>query len=138
MVGRLVQHEEVRWIIEHPRHAQPRLLAAGKHATALVDIHAGKAETARERAQRALRRMRKRAFQRLEHGFVAVEQFHGVLGEIAHLHARADRDRAVIGVGSAGDQLQQGRFSGPVHAQNAPALLAADAEIEPLINDALP
>ncbi len=73
----------------------------------------------------------------MKYGLVAIEQFHRVLGEIAHLHTGTDRDRTIIGVGSAGNELQQGGFPGAVHAQNAPALLAADAEIEPIVNDPL-
>ncbi len=59
MVGRLVEHQEVRRVEQHLRHHQPRLLAARQHAAALLDVVAGEAEAAGERAQRRLPGLRK-------------------------------------------------------------------------------
>ena len=89
MVGRLVEHQEVRRVEQHLGHHQPRLLAARQHAALLLDLVAGKAEAAGQRPQRRLAGLRESVLQRLEHRAVAVEQVHGVLGEIAHLDAAA-------------------------------------------------
>src|SRR6185295_19447997 len=96
----------------------------------------GKTEAAGERAQATLAGLREGIFQRLEHRAFAVEQIHGVLGEVAHLDAAADRHRAVVGLGRAGYQLQQRRLAGAIDAHHAPPLPAADHEIEPLIDGA--
>ena len=53
MVGGLVEHQEVRRVVEHHRQHQPRLLAAGQHAHQLVHLVAREAEAAGQRAQRA-------------------------------------------------------------------------------------
>ena len=58
MIGRLVEHQEIRRIVQHLRHHQPRLLAAREHAAFLLDVVAGEAETAGERAQAALAGLR--------------------------------------------------------------------------------
>src|SRR6478752_5382889 len=57
-----------------------------------------------------------------------------MLGEIAHLDATADRDRALVRLARTRDELEQRRFSGAVDAHHAPALPAADHEIEPVID----
>ena len=85
----------------------------------------------------ALAGLRERVLQRLEHGALAVQQVHGVLREIAHLHAAADRDRAVVRLGGARHQLQQRGFAGAVDAHDAPALAAAHHEVQPLIDAAV-
>jgi predicted MFS family arabinose efflux permease len=100
MVGRLVEHQKIRRIEQHLRHHQPRLLAARQHPAFLLDVIAGKAEAAGQRAQRALPGLREGILQRLEHRALAVEQIHRVLGEVAHLHAAAERHRAVVGLGA--------------------------------------
>ena len=130
VVGGLVQHQQVGRIKQHLGHDQPRLLAAGQHAAGLFDIVAREAEAARQGAQGALARLGEGAVQRLEDRLLAVQQVHGVLGEIAHPDAGADADRALVGLGVAGHQLQQGRLAGAVGAQDAPALLAAHQEVE--------
>ena len=65
---------------------------------------------------------------------VAVEQFHRMLGKIAHLDAAADRHRALIRLARAGHQFQERRFAGAIDAHHAPALLAPDHEIQPFID----
>src|SRR6185437_11274186 len=66
VVGWLVEHEEIRWIVEHFRHHEARLLAARQHPASLLDIVAGKSEAAGERSQRALTGLRKSVLQRLK------------------------------------------------------------------------
>ena len=48
VVGRLIQHQEVRWLEQHPRHHQTGLLAAGQRADLLVDFVAGELKGAGE------------------------------------------------------------------------------------------
>jgi hypothetical protein len=134
MIRRLVEHEEVRRIVEHEREHEPRLLAAREHAAALVDRVPGKPERARERTEGTERGEWKRELQRLDHARARIEDLHRMLGEVAHLHARADRDRTGIRLGLPGDQAEQGRFSGAVHAHHAPALAAAQQQVEPVVD----
>ena len=42
VIRRLIQHQEIRRIQQHPGHHQPRLLAARQRANLLVHILAGK------------------------------------------------------------------------------------------------
>src|SRR5882757_931238 len=134
MVGRLIQHQEIRRIEQHDRHHQSRLLAARQHPAPLLDIVAGETEAAGQRAQRALPRLRERILQLLEDGALAIEQIHRVLGEIAHFDAAADRRRAVLGLARARDELEQLRLAGAVDTYHALALAAADREIETIID----
>ena len=136
VVGRLVEHEEIRRIVKHDRHDQPRLLAARQHAALLLDVVARKAEAAGERAQRTLAGLREGVLQRLEDAAVAVEQIHRVLGEIAHLDAGADGDVAGVRLRRARHQLQQRRLAGAVDAHHRPALAAAHLEVQPLVDAA--
>ena len=129
MVGRLVQHQKIRRIVEHLRHHKPRLLAARQHAAPLLHIVAGEAEAAGERPERTLACLRKRILQRLKHGALALQEIHGVLREVAHLHAAADRYRAVVRLGRTGHQFQKGRLARTVDAHDAPALPAAHLEV---------
>ena len=57
-----------------------------------------------------------------------------MLGEIAHLHARADRHLAVVGRGLAGHELEEGALAGAVHAHHTPALAAPDQEVEVVVD----
>ncbi len=59
VVGRLVEHQEVRRVVEHPRHGEPRLLAAGERADLLVHVVAGELKRAGEVTQRAETVLRK-------------------------------------------------------------------------------
>ena len=94
MVGGLVEHQKIGRVVEHARQHEPRLLAAREQPAALLDLVAGEAEAARERAQRADRRGRERGLERLEDGLVAVEHLHRLLREVAELHGGAQRDAA--------------------------------------------
>jgi hypothetical protein len=53
VVGRLVEHEEVRRVVEHLGEHQPRLLAAREHPAGLLHVVAREPEGPREAAQRA-------------------------------------------------------------------------------------
>ena len=134
MIGGLVEHQEVRRVEQHPRHGEPRLLAARQDPAALFDIVAGEPEAAGQGPERALAGLRKGILERLEDGALALEHIHGVLGEIAHLDAPADRNRPVVGIGRARHELQQRRLAGAVDAHDAPALPTPDGEIKPLVD----
>ena len=88
MVGRLVEHQQVRSIVEQSRHHHARFFTARKDAAELVDIAARKAETAAERLDRAYGRQRKRIFECFVDGLVRVQKLHRMLGEVAHPYAR--------------------------------------------------
>src|SRR5689334_15226679 len=57
-----------------------------------------------------------------------------MLGEIAHLDAAADRYRPLVRLARAGNELEQRRLAGAVDAHHAPALPAADHEIESVVD----
>ena len=92
VVGRLVEHEEVRRVEQHPRHHEARLLAARQRADLLVDVVAGELERAGEVPQRADRLVRKVLLQLLLDGEIRVEHVERLLREITHLQARAQLD----------------------------------------------
>jgi hypothetical protein len=77
-------------------HHQPRLLAARQHAAVLLDIVAGKAEAAGQRAQLPCPACGKALSSDSKIVSVAVQQVHRMLGEVAHLHAGADHHRALV------------------------------------------
>jgi len=101
------------------------------------DIVAGKSEAAGQRPQAPLARLRERILQRLEHRAFAVQEIHGVLREVTHLHAAAERHRAIVRRRRARHQFQQRGFSRTVDAHHAPAFPAADHEIQPVIDHPL-
>jgi hypothetical protein len=73
VVGGLIEHEEVGRVVEHARHHEPDLLAAGEQATALGGVVAREAERGGQRAQRADRRVRERLLERIPDRLVGVE-----------------------------------------------------------------
>src|SRR5262249_24809070 len=93
-------------------------------------------EAAGERAQRPLPGLREGILERLEHRALAVEQVHGVLGEVALLHALADAHAAVARRGRACHKLEKRRLAGAVDAHHAPALAAAHLEVEAVVDAA--
>ena len=107
VIGRLVEHQKVWWIEQHPGHDQARLLAAGQNAAGLFNIIAGKTEASRKGAQRALARLGKGAIEGLKNGLFALQHIHGVLSEIAHPDIGADADRALIGRNGPRHELQK-------------------------------
>jgi hypothetical protein len=68
---------------------------------------------------------------------LSAEVVHRVLGEVAELDRGADGHRAAVGLGLAGHHLQQGRLARAVLAHHAPALLAADHQVEAVVDDLL-
>jgi hypothetical protein len=130
VVGGLVEHEEVGRVVEHARHHQAHLLAAGEQPAALGGVVAREAERRGERAQRADRRVRERLLERLPDRLVAVEQLHRVLREVALHHGAAHGHAARVGRRDAGDELQERRLARAVRAHHAPALAAPDQQIE--------
>ena len=135
MVRRLVEHEKVRRVEHHPREHEARLLAAGEHAAALLDVVAAEAEGPEERAQRRDGRLRVGALEGLEHGARRVEHLHGVLREVPGLHARADGDGARVGPRLARHELEQSALARAVDAHDAPPLAAADEQVEAVVDD---
>ena len=135
VVGRLVQHEEVRRIVEHLGQDHARLLPSGEDAAPLVGLVPGEPEGAgRAPSSGADRRERERPLERLEHGLVGVEELHRVLREVPHLHARPHAHAAAVGLRLPGDELQERRFPGAVHPHHAPPFAPANEEVEPVVD----
>jgi hypothetical protein len=92
VVRRLVEHEEVRRVEQHPRHDEPRLLAARERPDLLVHLVSRELERSGEVAQDSHRLVRKVRLQLVLDRQVRVEQVQRLLGEVAHLQAaRAQR-----------------------------------------------
>src|SRR5207245_1265189 len=96
----------------------------------LLDVVAREAEDAGQRAEGADRGPGELADERVPDRGRRIEELHRVLGEVAELDARAERDAAAIRRGGAGDELEEGRLSCAVDAHHAPALRAPDEEVE--------
>jgi hypothetical protein len=90
MVGRLVEHQKIRRIVEHARQDDARLLATGQDAAALVHVVARETEGSEERLDRTERSLRVRGLERLQHGLIGVQDLHRVLREVAHLDAATE------------------------------------------------
>ena len=84
--------------------------------------------------QRADRLEREVLLQLLLDRQVGVEHVERLLREVAHLQARAERDRPFVGRDRAGDHLQQRRLAGAVLAHHAPALAAADGQVDAVVD----
>ena len=100
VVGRLVEHQEVRRVVEHAR----------QHERAPSRRPRACGRSSRRRRRRSRRRRRACAASRSTASgkapssvsttvLVGVEQLHRVLGEVAELDAGAERDRAGVGRG---------------------------------------
>ena len=91
MVGRLVEDEEIRRIVEHLREHEPRLLAAGEHAARLFDVVAREAEAPASVRSEPIDARGNASTSVSSTRLVRVEQVHRVLREVAELHAGARR-----------------------------------------------
>jgi hypothetical protein len=131
VVGRLVEHEEVGRVEQHARHHEARLLAARERPDLLVHVVARELERAEQVAQHADRLVREVLLDLLPDRQVRVEQVERLLGEVAHLEARAERTSPASGLERARHHLEQRRLAGAVAAHHAPALAAPDREVQP-------
>src|SRR5262245_65087725 len=87
MVRRLVEHQEVGRIEQHPGDDEPRLLAARQTADLLVDLVARKLEGAREIAEDTNRFVREVFSQLFLDREIRIEQVERLLREVAHLRS---------------------------------------------------
>jgi hypothetical protein len=73
VVGGLVEHQEVRRVVEHARQHEAHLLASREQAAALLDVVTREAEAGGQRAERADRRLGKGVLERFPDGLVALQ-----------------------------------------------------------------
>ena len=92
----LVEHEEVRGIVEQASHDEAGLFATGEQAAELLGVVAREAEGAGEVLERADGRHGEGPLERLDDGLVAGEELHRMLREVAHLDARSDGEVAGV------------------------------------------
>ncbi len=129
MVGRLVEQQYVRFPDQGPGERRATALAAGQRAEFPV---------ARERDPRQhrldpvpARRLRAAGFPQAGGdvvGHALARRRRRVLGQIGDGRARLQEARAAVGLDGAGQELEQGRFAGPVAPDQADALAAAQTE----------
>src|ERR1039458_4048990 len=116
----LVQHQEIRRIVQHARHRETRFLASGKRPDALVHVVSGELERARQGPQGADAVLREVLLQLLHDGQIGVQNVQRLLREVAHIEAGAEPHAAAIGRAHAGDHLEQGGLAGAVLAHHRP------------------
>ena len=134
IVGRLVEHEQVRAPGEFAREQQPRALAARKGADLRIDQvrdrtgipsdSPGRASC--RRAPRSSRRRRRGCRARVLSGSSSLRCWSIMMP--CSVLARAIR--AVVGRDLAGQQLEQGGLAGAVGADHADPVAALDAQRE--------
>ena len=136
VVGRLVEHQEVRRVEQHARHDEARLLASRQRPDLLLDVLAGELKRAEQVAQRADGLERKILLDLLPDRELGIEQLRRLLREVAHLHAGADTHVAPVRRQRAGDHLQQRRLAGAVPAHHRPSLAAPDRQVDAVVDHA--
>jgi len=134
MVGRLVQHQEIRRIVEHAGHGEARLLAARERTDLLIHVVAGKLKRTGQRAQRPNAILREILLQLFENREIGIEHVQRLLGEVAHGEAGAELHVAAIRHGRARDHLEQGRLACPIAAHYGPAFATANGKAEAVVN----
>ena len=72
----------------------------------------------------------------LDDGELGVEELERLLREVAELEARPEPHLARVGREDAGDHLEERRLARAVLPHHAPALAAADREVERVVDDA--
>jgi len=136
MVGRLVQHQEIRWVVQQARHAKTRFLAAGERADRLVHIVARELERTRQRTQRSQALLRKIFLELLDNGQVCIQHIQRLLREVSHDEAGPQPHLSGVWHLHAGDHLQQRRLPRAVTAHHRPALTAPDDEAKAIVDTA--
>src|SRR4029077_3233207 len=89
VVGRFVQHQEVRRVVEHARHGEARFFAAGERADLLINVVTRELERSGKRAQRAQNVLREVLLELLDDRQVAVQYVQRLLREVPHIQAGA-------------------------------------------------
>src|SRR5439155_3813729 len=89
VIGRLVEYQKVRRVVEHPRDREPRFLPAGERPDRFVDVVSRELERAGERTKRADAILREVVLKLLEDGEVRIEHVEGLLREVSHAQAGA-------------------------------------------------
>ena len=123
IVGRLVEHQQVRRLCQRAREREAAALAAGERADRRAGLlrreqkipHVAD-DVARLPADEHL--VAAPAGQRVAHRCVRIERF-AALVERRHLQVDAERDRAAVGRELAGQHLQQRGLAGAVRADEA-------------------
>ena len=83
VIGRFVEHQEVRRVVEHASYCQPRLFSAGECADLLVHVFAGELECSRQVPQRPETVLGKILLQLFDDGEIGIEDIQRLLREVA-------------------------------------------------------
>ena len=134
IVGRLVEHQQVRRFGQRARQREPAALAAGQRR----DRRSGLLRREQEilhvaddvaRLPADEHRVAAPAGQRVAHRRIRIERL-AALVERRHLQVDAERDLALVRRELAGQHLQQRRLAGAVRSDQPDAVAALDADRE--------
>ena len=137
MVGRFVEQQRVRRAQQHPRHRQPRALAARQHPHRLVDVVSGEEEAAEDVADARDHVDRRVAGERLVDGQRRIEPRRLVLREVLHHDLVPLGARAGVRRFDAREHPHQRRLAGAVRADQRDAIATLDVQVD-AVEDARP
>src|SRR5258706_345767 len=134
VISRFVEHQEVRWVVEHACYCQPRFFSAGECADLLIYVFAGELECPRQVPQRPETVLGKILLQLFDDSEIGIEHVQRLLGEVAHIQAGAEPNASGIWSTSSGNHLEQRGLARAVSSHDRPAFSAAEGEIESFVN----
>ena len=90
VIGRFIEHQEVRRVVEHACYGQPRFFSAGECADLFIYVVAGELECSRQVPQRPNTVLGKILLQLFGDGEIGIKHVQGLLREVAHIQAGAE------------------------------------------------
>src|SRR3984885_9595851 len=136
VIGRFVEHQEVRRVVEHARYCQPRLFSARECADLLIYFFTRELECSCQVPQRPETVLGKILLQLFDDGEFGIEQVERLLRKVAHKQAGAEPYASGVWSTGSGNHLEQRGLARAVSPHDGPAFSAADDEIESFINHA--
>ena len=128
MVGRLVEDQQVRGVVDGEAEGEPRLLAARHLADLGVGLVARKADLGRFAAHLRFVRGRHQPADVIAGRAVEVEILHVMLGEEADLHLLGLVHPALARLQAVGQQLREGRLAVAVRSKQRDPVVRIDAK----------
>src|SRR5580693_6101295 len=134
VIGRFVEHQEVRRVVEHACYCQPRFFSAGECADLLIYVFAGELECSCQISQRSETVLGKILLQLFDDGEIGIEHIEGLLREVAHIQTGAEPHASGVWSAGSGNHFKKRSLTSAVSSHDGPAFSSADGEIESFIN----